>query len=103
MWQTIKNILQKNKDAYIVIVENEKPLAIITGYDVFEKKLDEAGKSKKSESTSQQTAKTQSDELEVYEEVNREIINLQAPSEQPTNKADDDKSEEVTIEDIPIL
>lgn len=101
MWQTIKKILQKNKNAYIIVLENEKPVMVIAGFDEFEKKL---GKEleKDEDSIGDNPGLEVEAKDEVYEDVNREIINLQAPEEQNLQIAEE-KVNEITIEDIPVL
>lgn len=82
-------------------MENEKPVMVIAGFDEFEKKpVKELEKDE--DNIGDNPGLEGEAKGEVYEDLNREIINLQAPEEQNLQIAEE-KPNEITIEDIPVL
>ncbi len=95
MMDTIKKIMEKNKNAYIVIVENDKPVYVITSFEEYERM---SGSVK----GSPQRLNFQPEEKNL-DEINREIINLGAPQEQALQIVEEEEPQEIRVEDIPLL
>ena len=101
MLNTIKKILQKNKNAFIVLVENNQPTYVVLSFEEYER-LSE-GQSGKQLPLIESPAREN-----VLDEVNQEIINLQAPQEEMEDIAIEEMApvsdqQEIKIEDIPLL
>lgn len=94
LWQTIKQILQKNPGACI-IVEDGQPTLVITRFEEYQKIL---------ESQPFQRFKSDLTEQEVLEKINQEIASWKAQqAESSTEAAVAEESEEVKIENLPIV
>jgi PHD/YefM family antitoxin component YafN of YafNO toxin-antitoxin module len=94
MWNTIKQVLKKNKGTCI-IVEEGKPAFVVVPFDDYEKSLDKPANEKVSVGTGEQ---------ELLEKINQEIINWK------TKQAEDspavelvEDSDEVKIENLPLM
>lgn len=100
MWNTIKNILQKNKNAYIIVVENGKPVMVINSFEEYHR-LTEGRENKPL------GERTAAKEENILEEINQEIANLQEPEQnlQVTEEAPKgiQAVDEIRVEDIPLL
>lgn len=49
MFKTIKDILRKNKNACIIVVENEKPLLVVSSFEEYQRMSDSSAKSGQNE------------------------------------------------------
>jgi PHD/YefM family antitoxin component YafN of YafNO toxin-antitoxin module len=92
---TIKKILQKNKNASVIVVENNKPVYVIISFEEYERLN---GLVEENPSSS----KIQPEE-NALDEINREIINLGAPQEQSVQIVEEEEPQEIRVEDIPLL
>lgn len=91
MMEPIKKIIQKNKNANIIIMENDKPAYVVLSFEEYERLANRQDGFSFSERNFL-SAPTNDDIA--LEEVNQEIINLQAPKE--------DILEDIVVEDIPL-
>lgn len=112
MLNTIKKILQKNKDAYVIIVENNKPVFVVSSFEEYEKMMEDKDVFGEDDFLTEIPSGE-----EIMEGDNREIINLGAPEGQnlqiieealedlPSSdqESQEEKSDEIRIEDIPLL
>jgi CBS domain-containing protein len=95
MMDTIKKILAKNKNACVVVVENEKPVFVITGFEEYDRMFS-------GNSASEPRQKSFFQDEKVLEEVNQEIINLGAPRNEMPSILEEIKEQDVQIiEDNP--
>jgi hypothetical protein len=123
MFNLIKQIFQKNKNAYIVVVENEKPVAVIQSFEEYQKifggnlKQKEIDDSDKDDSGKDNLDKTvdnsandsfnlvENKDEDELERLNREIMSLQSPSEFGAEMPEGGRREAGTagVEDIPVM
>lgn len=122
MFDKIKKILNKNKNAFVVLVENDAPAYVVLSFEEYEKlsnRQEEIPFSGQKRFLAEPV-----NEDQIFNEVNQEIINLQAPKEDvvedivleeiaPAESAPADSAleesapaaepQEIRIEDIPLL
>lgn len=107
MMESIKKIIQKNKKANIIIIEDNKPTYVVLSFEEYEKLANQQSGFSFPERTNFLAA-PMNEEI-ALEEVNQEIINLQAPKEDILEDivvediAFNPESKEIRIEDIPLL
>jgi PHD/YefM family antitoxin component YafN of YafNO toxin-antitoxin module len=107
MMDKIKKILRKNKNAFVVLVEENEPAYVVLNFDEYERL------SNKQEeipfSSPKRFLAEPSGEDQIFNEVNQEIINLQAPKEDVIEDIVLEEimpavePQEIKIEDIPLL
>jgi PHD/YefM family antitoxin component YafN of YafNO toxin-antitoxin module len=109
MMQTIKKILAKNKNACVIIMEDNEPAFVVIGFKEYEKMANN-----ENEDFIADDFLPEADE-DILEEVNSEIINLGAPQSE-VNSGDAKEQnmqiieenpmemsmQEIKIEDIPL-
>src|SRR3989339_1957838 len=112
MMDKIKKILNKNKNAFVVLVENGDPAYAVLNFEEYEKL---ASRQEEFSFPGQKRFLAESaSEEHIFNEVNQEIINLQAPKEDvvedivledftPAYNASATEPQEIKIEDIPLL
>lgn len=104
MWETIKNILKKNNGTCI-IVEEGRPVYVITKFEEYEELLD--GQPKKDEPMATPVKKIIAEkEGELAEKINQEIIDWkakQAENNPEVNLADIVENDELKIENLPFV
>lgn len=112
MFDKIKKILNKNKNAFVVLVENDAPAYVVLNFEEYEKlssRQEEISFSGQKRFLAEPVGDDQ-----IFNEVNQEIINLQAPKEDviediileelaPAESAPAVEPQEIRIEDIPLL
>jgi len=112
MMDKIKKILSKNKNALVVLVEDGAPAYVVLGFDEYERLSNRQEEIPFSAPKRFLTEPV--NEEQIFNEVNQEIINLQAPKEDivedivleelaPKDSAFASESQEIKIEDIPLL
>ena len=104
MWETIKNILKKNNGTCI-IVEDGKPVYVVTQFDEYEKMLN--GQSLDETSMPTPVKKIIAEkEVEMAEKINQEIIDWkakQAENNPEVNLSDLTENDELKIENLPFV
>jgi signal recognition particle GTPase len=118
MMQTIKKILAKNKNACVIIMEDNEPSFVVTSFEEYEKSFSLNGEEKMTDNENEDFLSddfSPAADEEILEEVNSEIINLGAPQSE-VNKEDikeqsmqiveenpqEMSMQEIKIEDIPL-
>jgi len=104
MWETIKNILKKNNGTCI-IVEEGKPVYVVTQFDEYEKMLN--GQSPNESPMPTPVKKIIAEkEGEMAEKINQEIIDWkakQAENNPEVNLSDLTENNELKIENLPFI
>lgn len=107
MFDKIKKILNKNKNAFVVLVENDAPAYVVLGFDEYERLINRQEEIPFSDP--RRFLAEPANEDQIFNEVNQEIINLQAPKEDVVEDIVLEEmtpaagSQEIRIEDIPLL
>jgi len=106
MMQTIKKILAKNKNACVIIMEDNEPAFVVTSFEEYERMADNANEDFLTDDFSPEAVE------DILEEVNSEIINLGAPQDEADSKEQsmqvveenpqEMSMQEIKIEDIPL-
>ena len=79
MMDKIKKILNKNKNAFVILVENGEPAYVVLNFEEYEKL---ASRQEEFSFPGQKRFLAEpASEEHIFNEVNQEIINLQAPKE----------------------
>lgn len=103
----IKKILRKNKNAFVVLVEENEPVYVVLNFDEYERLSNR--QEEITFSSPKRFLEEPAGEDQVFNEVNQEIINLQAPKEDVIEDIvleeimPASESQEIKIEDIPLL
>ncbi|OIP79328.1 MAG: hypothetical protein CO002_03690 [Candidatus Portnoybacteria bacterium CG_4_8_14_3_um_filter_44_10] len=121
MFKLIKQIFQKNKNAYIIVVENEKPILVIQSPEEYQKifgenskpkEVDNSGKDNSGKDNLNKKADGPADDVfdfagseEDLEKLNREIMDLQLSSESGDEITGSSRREagSARVEDIPLV
>lgn len=104
MWETIKNILKKNNGTCI-IVEDGKPVYVVTQFDEYEKMLNGQLAVEAPMPTPVKKIIAEK-EVEMAEKINQEIIDWkskQAENNPEINLSDLTESDELRIENLPFV
>jgi len=104
MWETIKNILKKNNGTCI-IVEDGKPVYVVTQFEEYEKMLNEQSLVEAPMATPVKKIIAEK-EIEMAEKINQEIIDWkakQAENNPEITLSDLTESEELKIENLPFV
>lgn len=107
MFDKIKKILNKNKDAFVVLVEDDAPAYVVLGFDEYERLINR--QEEIPFSSPRKFLAEPANEDQIFNEVNQEIINLQAPKEDVVEDivleemTPATEPQEIRIEDIPLL
>lgn len=116
MFNLIKQIFQKNKNAYVVVVENEKPVLVIESFEEYQRILGgnlehkKAGEDK-NDDKAVRAVENPTDDLfdftgseDELESLNREIMNLQTPLEPEVETPSSQREMgNAGVEDIPVI
>jgi PHD/YefM family antitoxin component YafN of YafNO toxin-antitoxin module len=96
MTETIKKILDSNKNACVVVVENDKPVFVVISFEEYDRVFSR-------NPIGEQRQKSFFQDEKALEEVNREIINLGAPRDE-ISVEDDVREQDIRIieESLPI-
>ena len=100
MWETIKQILKKNKGTCIIIEEGQ-PAYVVTLFDEYQKSLEGEPTSKPALGRQKEAGET-----ELLEKINQEIIDWKAKQTENSPEvqlADIQDSDELRIEDLPLI
>ena len=109
MMDKIKKILNKNKNAFVILVENGEPAYVVLNFEELASRQEEFSFPGQKRFLAEPAS-----EEHIFNEVNQEIINLQAPKEDvvedivledftPAYNASATEPQEIKIEDIPLL
>ncbi len=101
MWETIKNILKKNKGTCIII-EDGRPAYVIMLFDDYQKSLANEPVNKSVSPLFKEAA----GETELMEKINQEIVDWkvkQAANSSEVQLADIQDSDELRIENLPLV
>lgn len=95
MWETIKQILQKNGGTCIIIEEG-KPAYIVTKFEEYSQLPENQGESAP-------RLRDSMNEQELLEKINQEINNWKAKQVESSADVDLPEEEDVKIENLPII
>lgn len=104
MWETIKQILKKNRGTCIIIEEGQ-PAYVITTFADYQKTL-EAEPAAKNSAPHLKEFKEMAGETELMEKINQEISDWKAKQAEKTPEiqlADIQESNELRIENLPLV
>jgi len=93
MWETIKQILHKSSSACIIIEEG-RPAYVVTRFDEYQKLLDGQPSMRLGQGSNEQ---------ELLEKINQEINNWKAQQIETSEEIAETESEDVKIENLPIV
>ncbi len=102
MWDVIKKVLQK-QGGTCIIVEDGRPVYVVTSFDEYEKLLDRDLPELSSASPKFEKAAAIASDSQLLEKINQEIENWKAgQAEEKAAEAIQEQEEEVKIEDLPV-